>query len=346
MNKLSQLVGIIAIAILSSVMFSSCDESFIYDYEGDCSVNYRIQFIYDMNMKYANAFAHEVTSVSLYIFDEEGILVSQVHDSGEALASDDYSIEVELTPQETYRLLAWCGIGDEESFNLPDVEEGKTTIEEMKCRMNRAYVGERAIVNDDLHPLFHGMKTLTVTTEPGTHYETISLTKDTNVVRVVLQHLSGEDVNTDEFTFEIQDYNGFLAHDNTLLEDELITYQPWSVTGGRADINADVYGAPMREATTVNVALAELTVNRLCVERRPILVVRRAEDNELVLSIPLIDYALLVKGNYNHSMGDQEYLDRQDEYNLTFFLDRSGDWVSSVIIINSWKVVFNSGVIE
>lgn len=254
MNKLSQLVGIIAIAILSSVMFSSCDESFIYDYEGDCSVNYRIQFIYDMNMKYANAFAHEVTSVSLYIFDEEGILVSQVHDSGEALASDDYSIEVELTPQETYRLLAWCGIGDEESFNLPDVEEGKTTIEEMKCRMNRAYVGERAIVNDDLHPLFHGMKTLTVTTEPGTHYETISLTKDTNVVRVVLQHLSGEDVNPDEFTFEIQDYNGFLAHDNTLLEDELITYQPWSVTGGRADINADVYGAPMREATTVNVA--------------------------------------------------------------------------------------------
>jgi hypothetical protein len=75
MNKLSQLVGIIAIAILSSVMFSSCDESFIYDYEGDCSVNYRIQFSYDMNMKYANAFAHEVTSVSLYIFDEEGILV-------------------------------------------------------------------------------------------------------------------------------------------------------------------------------------------------------------------------------------------------------------------------------
>lgn len=346
MNKLSQLVGIIAIAILSSVMFSSCDESFIYDYEGDCSVNYRIQFIYDMNMKYANAFAHEVTSVSLYIFDEEGILVSQVHDSGEALASDDYSIEVELTPQETYRLLAWCGIGDEESFDLPDVEEGKTTIEEMKCRMNRAYVGERAIVNDDLRPLFHGMKTLTVTTEPGTHYETISLIKDTNVVRVVLQHLSGEDVNPDEFTFEIQDYNGFLAHDNTLLEDELITYQPWSVTGGRADINADVYGAPMREATTVNVALAELTVNRLCVERRPILVVRRAEDNELVLSIPLIDYALLVKGNYNHSMGDQEYLDRQDEYNLTFFLDRSGDWVSSVIIINSWKVVFNNGVIE
>jgi hypothetical protein len=212
--------------------------------------------------------------------------------------------------------------------------------------MNRAYVGERAIVNDDLHPLFHGMKTLTVTTEPGTHYETINLTKDTNVVRVVLQHLSGEDVNPDEFTFEIQDYNGFLAHDNTLLEDELITYQPWSVTGGSADINADVYGVPMREATTVNVALAELTVNRLCVERRPILVVRRAEDNELVLSIPLIDYALLVKGNYNHSMGDQEYLDRQDEYNLTFFLDRSGDWVSSVIIINSWKIVFNSGVIE
>ena len=40
-------------------------------------------------------------------------------------------------------------------------------------------------------------------------------------------------------------------------------------------------------------------------------------------------------------MSDQEYLDRQDEYNLTFFLDEHGLWTTSVIIINSWSVVLN-----
>lgn len=33
-----------------------CD-SVIYDGEGDCSVNYRVKFRYDMNLKFADAFA-------------------------------------------------------------------------------------------------------------------------------------------------------------------------------------------------------------------------------------------------------------------------------------------------
>jgi hypothetical protein len=45
-------------------------------------------------------------------------------------------------------------------------------------------------------------------------------------------------------------------------------------------------------------------------------------------------------------MEDQEYLDRQDEYNMTFFLDESGNWISSSIIVNSWRVVLNNQVIK
>jgi hypothetical protein len=48
----------------------SCDNQ-IFDYEEDCSVTYQVKFKYDMNMKYADAFAHEVTSVNLYAFDPE-----------------------------------------------------------------------------------------------------------------------------------------------------------------------------------------------------------------------------------------------------------------------------------
>ena len=53
----------------------------------------------------------------------------------------------------------------------------------------------------------------------------------------------------------------------------------------------------------------------------------------------------MVKGNYNRAMSDQEYLDRQDEYNMTFFLSH-GRWVASTVIINSWHVVLQNDSLE
>lgn len=327
-----------------AALFVSCDDSVIYDDEGDCSVNYRIKFKYDMNMKFANAFHNEVTSVGLYVFDESGTLVSQKFESGEVLANENYAMPVELMPG-NYEMLAWCGVGNGESFSVPVATVGLTTKEELTCRMNRVSSNGVGIVDKDLAPLFHGQLKVKFDDTVGTHYETISLTKNTNVVRVVLQHLSGEDIDPDMFSFEIQDYNGFMAHDNSLLNDELIVYKPWSVTAGSADIDAEVYNGKTR-ATSVSVAVAEMTTGRLVEGNRPVLVVRNIAENEQVLSVPLIDYALLVKGNYNRKMSDQEYLDRQDEYSMTFFLDESGDWASSTIIVNSWRVVLNNNVIN
>lgn len=53
----------------------------------------------------------------------------------------------------------------------------------------------------------------------------------------------------------------------------------------------------------------------------------------MVFNIPLIDYALLVKGNYNKTMTDQEYLDRQDDYNFIFFVDDRLNWLNANIYI-------------
>ena len=49
--------------IACTSMLYACD-SLIYDDEGDCSVNYRVKFRYDYNMKFADAFAHEVDVVT------------------------------------------------------------------------------------------------------------------------------------------------------------------------------------------------------------------------------------------------------------------------------------------
>ena len=160
--------------------------------------------------------------------------------------------------------------------------------------------------------------------------------KNTNNVRIVLQHLSGSPVEVEKFTFTITDKNGWMDYDNSLLEDEQLTYYAWRTDDGVADLNAD----GSRAQTTIGVAIAELTVGRLVLQNNPILTITN-DKGEKVLSIPLIDYALLVKGYYNRDMSDQEYLDRQDEFNMTFFLDENDRWVYSYIVINSWKVVLS-----
>ena len=41
-------------------------------------------------------------------------------------------------------------------------------------------------------------------------------------------------------------------------------------------------------------------------------------------------------------MTDQEFLDRQDEYFMTFFLDENLDWLYMVIEILEWRIVIHN----
>ena len=317
---------------------SSCRDGLIFDGEGDCGIYYRIRFKYDYNIKFADAFANEVNSVALYIFDEDDTLIDNITTTDkQALSSGVFEIPLELEPGR-YTFLAWGGLMNEESFDtLAEATVGETKLQQMQVMMRREHNESGvAVLDEDLMPLYHGTLTLDVADIPGTYTETISLMKNTNAIRILLHEMSGHDVDADKFIFEIKDDNGYYDWDNTLLEDEEITYTAWYQATGSA--NMDEYDT--RTVTEVNVALAELAIGRMRAEKSPILYIRSRETGEDLVRLPLADYALLVKGYYRKNMSDQEYLDRQDEYTMTLFLDE-GEWVSSVIYINSWRVVLN-----
>ena len=330
---------ILALSMVAAMLgSSSCENELIFEGEGDCGVNYRIRFKYDYNIKFADAFANEVNSVALYVFDENDVLVEEIATTDkEALSSGSFEIPLELEPGK-YTLLAWGGLMNEESFDmLAQTESGMTKLQELQVRMHRQYDDQdNAKVSEDLLPLFHGTMPLEVTSVPGTYTETMSLMKNTNAIRILLHEMSGEEMDADKFIFEINDDNGFYDWDNTLLDDEMITYSAWHQQTG----SAEVEDGDVKATTSVSVALAELTIGRMRAGSSPVLHIRNRETGEDVFRIPVADYALLVKGNYRKNMGDQEYLDRQDEYTMTFFLDE-GEWVSSVVYINSWRVVLN-----
>jgi hypothetical protein len=325
--------------VVAMLAVSSCKDGLIFDGEGDCGIYYRIRFKYDYNIKFADAFANEVHSVALYIFDQNDTLIEEITTTDkEALSSGTFEIPLELEPG-NYTLLAWGGLMNEESFDmLANTQIGVTNIEELQVKMHRVHNDNgEATVSDDLLPLYHGTMTLDVVETPGTYTETMSLMKDTNSVRILLHEMSGHDVDADKFIFEIKDDNGLYDWDNTLLDDEEITYKAWYQTTGSAEM--EEYAT--RTVTEVNVALAELTIGRMRAEASPILYIKSRETGEELVRLPLAEYALLVKGYYRQGMSDQEYLDRQDEYTMTLFLDE-GEWVSSYILINSWRVVLNN----
>jgi hypothetical protein len=105
------------------------------------------------------------------------------------------------------------------------------------------------------------------------------------------------------------------------------------------------------QSTDLSAVVANLTTSRLMQSTgqrsytRPMLTVRKNSDKSTILSIPIIEYALMVRSITGRATTDQEYLDRQGDYSMTFFL-QDGKWVSAVIIINDWRIVINNDEME
>ena len=343
----------ICVALVCLLALSSCSDSWLYDEEGDCSVYYRLKFRYDKNLKWADAFVNEVSSVHLYAFDPAGVLAWQREEQVEPSAAEDYSMSLDL-PAGDYRLIAWCGLQNdgerEESFSVPEARIGETRIEQLQCALNRSHDESGAYSDEKLYRLFHGILDVSLpSNDDGGSYEyTMPLTKNTNHIRIILQQLSGEEVNVNRFTFRIEDENGLMAHDNELMADENIAYRPWKMQNGEAGLGKD----DTRAVIYVKGAIADLTVGRMMETHRKkmILTIANKEDGETVARVPVIDYALLAKDyyeeEYKRTMTDQEFLDREDDYVMTFFLDENYEWISSQILIHSWRVVPNNVEIE
>lgn len=340
--------------VLACLMALPSCNNWIYDEEGDCTVYYRLKFRYDKNLKWADAFANEVSSVHLYAFDPSGVLVWQREEVVEPSMAENYTMLLDL-PAGDYQLLAWCGLRNdgehEESFSVPEARTGETRIEQLQCALNRKHDEAGASYsNERLYRLFHGTLDVSLPTndDGGSYDYTMHLTKNTNHIRVILQHLSGEDIDVNQFSFQIEDENGLMAHDNELMEDENIIYRPWKLQNGEARLEKDT-----RAITDVKLAIADLTVGRMMETHREkmLLTITNQEDKKKVVSIPVIDYALLAKKDYyedeyRHRITDQDFLDRVDECVLTFFLDKNYNWLSCEILINSWRIIHDNYDLE
>lgn len=316
---------------LTGAALSSCD-SLIYDDQGDCSVHYNVSFIYPRD----EGFSYHVKSVTLFLVNEGGDVVLTKSESGEALSKPDYTMDMDVAPG-TYDIIVW-GEGEAAMADHTAFEIGRgSVLQSLTATLPLSGVEGDLYSDKDIRPLFHGM--LKSANFPDSYGDIeigqVELVKDTNVFQILLQSYDGSEIDSADFSFSIEADNSQLAYDNAITSTTPFSYRPWQVTPVMAD-----FEDTSRADDIINGIFAELTTGRLMPGRRPLLVIRRNSDGVDVLRIDLIKYLLMVKGEYNRLLSDQEYLDRLSVFSLVFFLDSDRNWYTAGgIYINGWRVV-------
>lgn len=273
-RHLVRICGIICISTMASALTGGC----IREDFAECKNTYDLRLVFDRNMLYTDAFASQVRSVDVKVFD-----------------SSTHSVAL-------------------------NTENGVS-----RRRLNNLYHGlSRGVTFVSGNSLGHDQAQTT----------TVYLTKNTNRVCVMLHNLDGTELDESGFTFSITSGNALMNFDNTLDPAGRVTYRPWHVTPImlETETKSETKSEPVQSALA-----AEISMARLVPDGNSRLDVYRTDDGERIISVPLERNLLLYKGEYHSMMSDAEYLDRQDDYTITFILDRNNNWDrAAMIYVNNW----------
>ena len=275
-----------------------------------------VSFRYDYNMEFTDAFATQVNRVDVFVFDKDGTFIMKKSEQGKTLGSGSYRMHLQL-PIGEYRIATWAGMSD--AFEMPEPVAGKSTLEDLTVKMKRE---ESLIHNKVLEPLWYGEVQTVNFTGKQEQTETVRLIKDTNKFRFILQKSGpGEELDMNDCLFEIRADNGYYDWNNDLLDDDMISYQPYH----------------LEKVEDVGI-VAEMNTMRLLEHKKVYLALTRKSDSKELMKVDLIPYLLLTKME-GHNIPAQEYLDRQSEYAIVFFYNPELlNFLSTKIMINGWTI--------
>ena len=361
--KMLPLIGALVMAMSSLV---SCEDSFIFDDRSECYSGVNLRFIYDYHMEPgANSFPVNVDCVTVFVFDTEGNYIKHISEKSDALRSEGYRMNIPLEEGD-YELIAWGGLTCEKAtFDLtPDwlTRAGDTRNDMFVSLPLTDGISKKKLhdIEERSGGLFYGSIPLTIGEDdwavPGQmRTVTMPVIKDTNNIQVILQELSVPDqVDYNDFDFKIIDDNFILNADNqpvsVVTEDNQPLYEPYAAENRhmgytQAGVNN---GDPSSTDRTkeVQVACAEFSTSRLLFEHlesaRLVVTSKELKDDngndKVVIDIPLIKYLAATRGfGLNWIKDDQEFLDRQSNWTLIFFLQRN-EWAKARVVVNDWTV--------
>lgn len=332
------------IVTVFGLSFPSCD-SMIFDDQGDCSVHYRLRFKYVKNLLKADAFASQITNINIAFYDQQGNLVLIKNDNRQLSEDNDYYLEIDITPG-IYDIIAWCGgpaiSEDPISFSLEGQDDGASIFSSGAALTLLTNSNGDDYIDKDIHSLYYGkLEDVTFSEEDFgvIDIEPISLIKDTNHITILLQNINDKSIDPSVVSFSIEARNSELNWENQVSSDTPFNYIPWDKVSTYTNVSQESRSILEFEtrAETATGIKAEFTTGRLLYNEEQHLIVRVADSE--ILNIPIIQYFLLVRNNYQQMSSAQDYLDCYDDFTLTFFIDEGYEWMKSRVLINGWRVV-------
>ena len=311
------------LVVLAAFIISSCKK----EIEGNCGVT--VRFVYTYNILSADALKNQVDEVTLYVFDNNGILVQQCTNAASLPV-----IRLTDLRNGNYRFIAWAQskyITLEQSFfSIPTLTTGVSSIDELTYWMKRESSG---IQRHELNNFLVGMSEVRIGSDA---YVTVDLKKVTNKISVVLLPYAPDgalDVADYEFSVVDKIGNGHINYDFSLLPDDQITYLPYYVANLEPENREEILPDEIDRAAVVNISISrllELNAARLMIRDKN-------EGGKVIVSMNLPWVISLMKNENNFKWSLQEYLDRQDSYTIMLFFN-DNTWINSQIIINGWVV--------
>ena len=316
-------------ACLTTLMLltTSC----IRDEQDDCGLN--LTFHYTYNIKDADAFTNETDSAMLYIFDNYGNFLRR-QAAGKNQLRSGTTMHISDLPKGVYRFVAFAQSATQTdqkaNFLFPILKKG-SRMDDLTAKLET----ENNISQTKLNNLLNGTLTANVT-GVGQALD-MNMMKLTHTLRIILVP-TGNDapkyLNAANYDFKVTDNNTLLGYDGTRLSGDSVTYTPYLAQTATDDAGSNIHSA----------VLAELSFSRLFADGKPQLVIRDKLNNVEVININLTWFLTLTELEEHRSVwSNQEYLDRQDEYAIIFYLSvkpspgsNDDTWMLTRIIINGW----------
>ena len=333
MNIRKYLVRVLMAALIpASGMLSSC--SLINEDLEECNQGVRLRFVYDYNMEFANAFPSQVDCLTLLIYDKDGNFVGSRTAAAPEISDENYRMNIDL-PEGEYHFVAYGGMEcDKSSFHFTDDASRSfpSKLENLEVAMNQDCITSPK--GTELHKLFYGNLDVAVPADALDYTSaTLYMMRDTNEIKVLLQQINGEPVDDSAFTYTITADNTLFNYKNDLVPVGSTTFYPW--TRGEIEIGENQFGDP------TSVASAQFALSRLTMTDNITLTINLNKDGREVVRIPLIKYLIALRNEEYAYMGKQEYLDRENYWDLIFLLDSNYRWVKVSIIVNGSPVRVN-----
>lgn len=165
-----------------------------------------------------------------------------------------------------------------------------------------------------LDTLWHGkmLESVEVSSSKAA-YATIPLVRDTKKINVALRDLdSPQDMDVNDYTMTIEDYNARILWDNSLDESRKVVYTPHA-TWNTVD-----------ETEQGKIAHADFMTSRILkhddYKQDGHLLIKSKETGNTVVNVNLPDLLSRLRTSEEYSYSAQEFLDRAYDYKLQFFI--------------------------